>query len=84
MDYFLNEDQEMIRDLMKQIAEEKVVPVQGFGQIHIHDEFKDDFITRHSEIIREMHFKNKPFFIFFSWSCSHLWATTINLLLRNV
>jgi len=28
MDYFLNEDQEMIRDLMRQIAEEKVVPVR--------------------------------------------------------
>jgi alkylation response protein AidB-like acyl-CoA dehydrogenase len=29
MDYFLNEDQIMIRDLARQIAEEKVVPVRG-------------------------------------------------------
>jgi butyryl-CoA dehydrogenase len=28
MEYFFNEDQEMIRDLMRQIAEEKVVPVR--------------------------------------------------------
>ena len=29
MDYFLNEDQMMIKDLVRQIAEEKVVPVRG-------------------------------------------------------
>jgi butyryl-CoA dehydrogenase len=29
MDYFLNEDQVMIRDLVRQIAEEKVVPVRA-------------------------------------------------------
>ncbi len=29
MDYFLNEEQEMIRDLARQIAEEKIVPVRA-------------------------------------------------------
>lgn len=29
MDYFLSEDQVMIRDLVRQIAEEKIVPVRG-------------------------------------------------------
>ena len=29
MDYFLYEDQVMIRDLVRQIAEEKVVPVRA-------------------------------------------------------
>ena len=28
MDYFLNEDQTMIKDLARQIAEEKIVPVR--------------------------------------------------------
>jgi len=29
MNYFLNEEQEMIRDLVKQIAQEKVAPVSA-------------------------------------------------------
>ena len=29
MDYFLNEEQIMIRDLARQIAEEKIVPVRA-------------------------------------------------------
>src|SRR3989338_1157341 len=46
---------------------ESIIPTQGFEKVRSHDEFKDDLITRHCEILNQI--KNKEaFFIWFSIS----------------
>lgn len=49
---------------------EKIIPTQGFDKVRSHDEFKDDLVKRHSEIL--MQIKNKqPFFLFLDYSKLH-------------
>lgn len=49
---------------------EKIIPTQGFDKVRSHDEFKDNLIKRHSEIL--MQIKNKqPFYLFLDYSKLH-------------
>ena len=49
---------------------ESIIPTQGFDKAMSHDEFKDDLVKRHSEIL--MQIKNKqPFFLFLDYSKIH-------------
>lgn len=49
---------------------ESIIPTQGFEKVRSHDEFKDDLIKRHCEILNQI--KNKePFFIFLDYSKIH-------------
>ena len=49
---------------------ESIIPNQGFDKVRSHDEFKDDLVKRHTEVL--MQIKNKePFFIFLDYSKIH-------------
>ena len=49
---------------------ENVAPKQGFDKPRVHDEFKDDLIERHSEILTRVKSK-KPFFLFLHYTPIH-------------
>jgi arylsulfatase A-like enzyme len=52
------------------VINESIIPTQGFEKARSHDEFKDDLVKRHSEIL--MQIKNKqPFFLFLDYSKVH-------------
>ena len=50
---------------------ESVVPKQGFSKYRLHDEFKIDFIKRHTEILHQIKDKN-PFFLFLRYGTVHI------------
>ena len=50
---------------------EGVIPPQGFDKYRLHDEFKIDFLKRHTEILRQIRNKN-PFFLFLRYGCLHI------------
>ena len=45
-------------------------PIQGFDKPRAHDEFKDDLLLRHSEILQQIKGK-EPFFLFLHYSKIH-------------
>src|SRR3989344_3564412 len=47
-----------------------VIPNQGFEKVRVHDEFKDDLIKRHSEILHQIK-SRQPFFLFLDYSNVH-------------
>ncbi len=47
-----------------------VTPKQGFDKERHHDEFKDDLIKRHSEVLQQIKTK-QPFFLFLDYSNMH-------------
>jgi arylsulfatase A-like enzyme len=47
-----------------------IAPQQGFDKVRVHDEFKDDLVIRHSEILRQIRSK-QPFFLFLDYSKLH-------------
>lgn len=49
---------------------ENVAPKQGFDKPRVHDEFKDDLIERHSEILTRVKIR-KPFFLFLHYTLIH-------------
>lgn len=52
------------------LINESIIPNQGFEKIRSHDEFKDDLIKRHCEMLNQI--KNKePFFLFFDYTKIH-------------
>lgn len=49
---------------------ESIIPNQGFDKVRSHDEFKDDLVKRHTEVLTQI--KNKePFFLFLDYSKMH-------------
>lgn len=49
---------------------ESIIPTQGFDKVRSHNEFKDDLVKRHSEILLQI--KNKqPFCLFLDYSKLH-------------
>ena len=49
---------------------ENIAPKQGFDKIRVYDEFKDDLIKRHSEILQQIKTK-QPFFLFLHYNSIH-------------
>lgn len=52
------------------LIREDVLTKRGFDKWRVHDEFKDNLIERHSEILNRVQNK-KPFFLFFDYSKIH-------------
>jgi len=50
---------------------EGVIPPQGFDKYRLHDEFKIDFLKRHTEILLQIRNKS-PFFLFLRYGCLHI------------
>src|SRR3989344_1937152 len=50
---------------------ESIIPQQGFTKYRIHDEFKIDFLKRHTEILHQIKDK-KPFFLFLRYGTVHI------------
>ena len=50
---------------------ESVIPPQGFSKYRTHDEFKIDFLKRHTEILHQIKDK-KPFFLFLRYGTIHI------------
>ena len=59
---------------------EGVAPTQGFDKPRAHDEFKDDLIERHLEILTRIKIK-KPFFLFLHYSKIH--ANLVDNVIKN-
>ena len=51
--------------------QEIVIPPQGFDKYRYHDEFKIDFVERHTEILRQIKDKS-PFFLFVRYGGMHI------------
>lgn len=49
---------------------EAIIPNKGFDKVRSHDEFKDDLVERHSEVIQQIKDKG-PFFLFLDYSNIH-------------
>lgn len=49
---------------------ENVAPTQGYDKIRTYDEFKDDLVKRHQEILAQIKQK-QPFFIFLDYAAIH-------------
>lgn len=49
---------------------EDMAPSQGFHKFRAHDEFKDDLLLRHSEILQQIK-RKEPFFLFLHYSKIH-------------
>ena len=49
---------------------EDMAPSQGFDKFRVHDEFKDDLLLRHSEILHQIK-RKEPFFLFLHYSKIH-------------
>ncbi|RKY30706.1 MAG: hypothetical protein DRP74_06425 [Candidatus Omnitrophota bacterium] len=47
-----------------------ILPLQGFDEVLIHDEYADDLKTKHKELINQVAHKN-PFFLFLHYSKIH-------------
>src|SRR3989338_3799934 len=47
------------------------IPEQGFDKSRVHDEFNDDLVERHSEILTQIKTK-QPFFLFLDYSKIHI------------
>ena len=50
---------------------EDTIPRQGFVKYRLHDEFKIDFLKRHTEILHQIKDK-KPFFLFLRYGAVHI------------
>ena len=49
---------------------ESIIPNQGFDKVRTHNEFEDDLLIRHEEILKRIKHK-KPFFLFLDYSKLH-------------
>ncbi|HQJ15545.1 MAG TPA: sulfatase-like hydrolase/transferase [Candidatus Omnitrophota bacterium] len=47
-----------------------IIPHQGFDEVNVHDEYKDDLVSRHARLI-ERSIKDAPFFLLLHYSKIH-------------
>jgi len=52
------------------LIREDTIPPHGFDKLRVHDEFNDDLVERHSEILTQIRLK-QPFFLFLDYSKIH-------------
>ena len=57
------------------LIREDTMPSQGFDKLRVHDEFNDDLVGRHSEILIQIKSK-EPFFLFLDYSKLHTTLVT--------
>ena len=50
---------------------EDLIPSQGFDKYRLHDEFKINFLKRHTQILHQIRHKN-PFFLFLRYGGLHI------------
>jgi len=56
---------------MADMCSKIMLPHQGFDEVHIHDEYKDDLTVRHTNTLKNLVKRREPFFVFLHYSNIH-------------